>query len=129
MCRPPGGERRRRDTRLLHAPHGRERGDAVGPRHLRDDGELLACGRPGRRGGAAGAARGGGVTYERREGAGPAVARGDEEAPPAMREWAVTLEAKPKYVVSSTRKDFPWTNSHHIAGDLRPGGQKGKAAT
>jgi hypothetical protein len=61
----------------------------VGPRHLRDDGELLAGGR-----------------------------RGDE-APPAMREWAVKLEAKPKYVVSSTRKDFPWTNSHHIAGDLR----------
>src|ERR1700752_3628353 len=42
MCRPPRGDRRRRDTRLLHPPHGRERGDAVGPRHLRDDGELLA---------------------------------------------------------------------------------------
>ena len=27
----------------------------------------------------------------------PAVARGDEEAPAAMREWAVKLEAKPKY--------------------------------
>ena len=55
--------------------------------------------------------------------------RGDEEAPPAMREWAVKLEAKPKYVVSSTRKDFPWTNSHHIAGDLRTGVQKLKDAT
>ena len=52
----------------------------------------------------------------------PAVARGDEEAPPALREWAVKLEAKPKYVVSSTRKDFPWPNSHDIAGDLRTGG-------
>ena len=58
------------------------------------------------------------VTYEMMESYWPAVARGDEEAPPAMREWAVKLEAKPKYVVSSTRKDFPWTNSHHIAGDL-----------
>ena len=46
-----------------------------------------------------------------------------------MREWAVKLEAKPKYVVSSTRKDFPWTNSHHIAGDLRTGVQKLKDAT
>ena len=46
-----------------------------------------------------------------------------------MREWAVKLEAKPKYVVSSTRKDFLWTNSHHIAGDLRLGVQKVKDAT
>jgi dihydrofolate reductase len=42
---------------------------------------------------------------------------------------AVKLEAKPKYVVSSTRKDFPWTNSHHIAGDLRTGVQTLKDAT
>ena len=69
------------------------------------------------------------VTYEMMEGYWPAVARGDEEAPPAMREWAVKLEAKPKYVVSSTRKDFRWTNSHHIAGDLRTGVQKLKDAT
>ncbi|MFM2419923.1 MAG: hypothetical protein RL385_4646 [Pseudomonadota bacterium] len=32
-------------------------------------------------------------------------------------------------MVSSTRKDFPWTNSHHIAGDLRAGVQKLKDAT
>ena len=69
------------------------------------------------------------VTYEMMESYWPAVARGDEEAPPAMREWAVKLEAKPKYVVSSTRTDFPWTNSHHIAGDLRTGVQKLKDAT
>ena len=61
------------------------------------------------------------VTYEMMESYWPAVARGEAEAPPAMREWAVKLEAKPKYVVSSTRKDFPWTNSHHIAGNLRKG--------
>src|SRR5215218_732042 len=69
------------------------------------------------------------VTYEMMESYWPMVARGDEEAPPATREWAVKLEAKPKYVVSSTRKDFPWTNSHHIAGDLRTGVQKLKDAT
>src|ERR1700749_2464300 len=59
----------------------------------------------------------------------PGVARGDEEAPPAMPEWAVKLETKPKYVVSSTRKDFPWTNTHHIAGDVRRGVQELKDAT
>ncbi len=59
----------------------------------------------------------------------PAVARGDKDAPPAMREWAVKLEPKPKYVVSSMRKDFPWTNSRHIAGDLRTGVQELKHAT
>jgi dihydrofolate reductase len=69
------------------------------------------------------------VTYEMMESHWPAVARGDGEAPPAMREWAVKLEAKPKYVVSSTRKDFPWTNSHHIADDLREGVQKLKDET
>jgi dihydrofolate reductase len=46
-----------------------------------------------------------------------------------MREWAVKLEAKPKYVVSATRTHFSWTNSHHIAGDLRTGVQKLKDTT
>jgi dihydrofolate reductase len=69
------------------------------------------------------------ITYEMMESYWPAVARGDVEAPPAIREWAVKLEAKPKYVVSSTRADFPWTNSHHIAGDLRTGVQRLKDAT
>jgi dihydrofolate reductase len=68
-------------------------------------------------------------TYEMMESYWPAVARGDVDAPPAMREWAVKLQAKPKYVVSSTRKDFPWTNSHHIADDLRTGVQQLKDAT
>jgi dihydrofolate reductase len=58
------------------------------------------------------------VTYEMMESYWPAVARGDVEAPAAMREWAVKLEAKPKYVVSTKRKHFSWTNSHLIAGDL-----------
>src|SRR5690606_24319456 len=72
----------------------------------------------------AGAMLWGHVTYEMMESYWPAAARGDEEAPPAIREWPVKLEAEPKYVVSSTRTDFPWTNSHHIAGDLRTGVQK-----
>ena len=59
----------------------------------------------------------------------PAIARCEVEAPAAMREWAVKLEAIPKYVVSSTRTTFPWTNSHHIAGDLRTGVQRLKDAT
>ncbi len=69
------------------------------------------------------------VTYEMMESYWPAVARGHEEAPPALREWAVKLEAKPKYVVSSARTDFPWSNSHHIAGDLRTSVQNLKDAT
>ena len=69
------------------------------------------------------------VTYEMMEGYWPSVARGDVEAPPALREWAVKLQAKPKYVVSSTRTDFPWDNSHHIGGDLRSEIQKLKDAT
>jgi dihydrofolate reductase len=52
------------------------------------------------------------------EGAWPAVAR-DESAPRSEREWAQKLEAKPKYVVSSSRSDFPWQNTIKINGDLR----------
>ena len=77
----------------------------------------------------AGAMLWGRVTYEMMESYWPLVARGDQPAPPAMRAWAVTLEALPKYVVSSTRTDFPWTNSHHIDGDLRAGVQRLKEAT
>jgi dihydrofolate reductase len=69
------------------------------------------------------------VTYEMMESYWPGVARGDVEAPPTMREWAIKLDAKPKYVVSSTRTDFPWTNTHHIAADLRAGVQNLKDAT
>jgi dihydrofolate reductase len=69
------------------------------------------------------------VTYEMMESYWPAVARGELEAPEAMRVWAAKLETKPKYVVSSTRTDFGWTNTHHIAGDLRAGIQKLKDAS
>ena len=57
------------------------------------------------------------------------LARGDVQAPPALQEWAVKLQAKPKYVVSSTRRDFPWNQSHCITGDLRAGIQRLKDAT
>lgn len=69
------------------------------------------------------------VTYEMMESYWPAVARGEVEAPPAVREWAAKLDIKPKYVVSTTRADYPWTNSHLIAGDLRSGVQRLKDAT
>ena len=77
----------------------------------------------------AGAMLWGRVTYEMMESYWPAVARGDVQAPAAMREWAVKLEAKPKYVVSSTRTDFPWARSHHVVGDLRESVQQLKDAT
>ena len=77
----------------------------------------------------AGAMLWGRVTYEMMEGYWPAVARGDAAAAPAIRAWAVALEAKPKYVASSTRTAFPWANSYRIAGDLRAGVQKLKDAT
>ena len=69
------------------------------------------------------------TTYEMMESYWPAVARGDVDAPPALREWAVKLETKPKYVVSSTRTDFTWTNTQPIAGDLRSRIQQLKDAT
>ena len=69
------------------------------------------------------------TTYEMMEDAWPAVARGETDAPPALRDWAVALEATPKYVVSATRQDFPWTNSHRIHGDLRTGVQRLKDET
>lgn len=68
------------------------------------------------------------VTYEMMEIFWPKVARNEIEAPPALREWAIKLESKPKYVVSSARKDFPWTNSHPLVGDLGESVQKLKDA-
>ena len=82
--------------------------------HLMDEGGAMLWGR---------------ITYEMMESYWPAVARGEVAAPPAIREWAVKLEVKPKYVVSSTRTDFSWTHTHHITGDLRTEVQKLKDAT
>lgn len=66
--------------------------------------------------GGAGAMLWGRTTYELMEDAWPDIAAGRVQAPPALVEWALALEAKPKYVVSSTRTAFPWANSHHLAG-------------
>ncbi|MGO4144195.1 dihydrofolate reductase family protein [Paenarthrobacter sp. YAF11_1] len=69
------------------------------------------------------------TTYEMMESYWPFVASGEVDAPPALLEWALTLEAMPKYVVSTTRTDFPWTNSHHLVGDLRTAVQELKDRT
>ena len=76
----------------------------------------------------AGAMLWGRVTYELMEGAWPAIAR-DETAPRAEREWAMKLEAKPKYVVSTTRHDYAWENTIHVQGDLREAVQRIKERT
>ena len=68
--------------------------------------------------GTAGAMLYGRKTYELMEEYWPAVAL-DEKAPRAMREWARKLEDMPKFVVSTSRRDFPWSNSFHLEGDLR----------
>ena len=67
--------------------------------------------------GAAGAMLYGRKAYELMEDYWPAVAR-DEKASRADREWARKLEDMPKYVVSASRRDFPWNNSFHVEGDL-----------
>jgi dihydrofolate reductase len=77
---------------------------------------------------AAGAMLFGRRTYELMEEAWPQVAR-DPQAAPADRQWAKKLEAKPKYVVSTTRRDFPWSNTHHVEGDLTQAVQALKQAT
>lgn len=67
---------------------------------------------------AAGALLWGRVTYEMMEDHWPAVARGEARASPAERDWARKLERKPKFVVASKRKDFTWSNSRRLGGDL-----------
>jgi dihydrofolate reductase len=76
----------------------------------------------------AGAMLWGRTTYEMMESAWPAIAR-DEKAPRAMREWATKLDAKPKYVVSTTRRDYSWENTIHVQGDLREAVQRMKEKT
>jgi dihydrofolate reductase len=76
----------------------------------------------------AGAMLFGRTTYELMESAWPAIAR-DETAPRASRDWALKLEAKTKYVVSSSRRDFPWVNTIRVTGDLRESVQRLKDNT
>lgn len=77
----------------------------------------------------AGAMLWGRTTYEMMESYWPAVARGEVEAPAALRDWAVVLETKPKYVVSTTRSEYPWTNTTHLVGDLKDAVQRLKHDT
>src|SRR4029077_2915126 len=65
----------------------------------------------------AGAMLYGRTTYELMEAYWPAVAR-EENAPRAERHWARTLEAMQKYVVSSSRRDFPWNSTFRVEGEL-----------
>jgi dihydrofolate reductase len=76
----------------------------------------------------AGAMLWGRTTYEMMESAWPAIAR-DDKAPRAAREWAIKLDAKPKYVVSTTRRDYSWENTIHVQGDLREAVQRIKEKT
>lgn len=76
----------------------------------------------------AGAMLWGRTTYEMMESAWPRIAR-DAKAPRAERDWAVKLGAKPKYVVSSTRRDYSWENTIHVQGDLREAVQRIKDQT
>lgn len=69
------------------------------------------------------------VTYEMMESHWPLVARGDIAAPPGLTDWAVKLDAKPKYVASRSRTEYSWNNSHHLTGDLRASVQALKDAT
>jgi dihydrofolate reductase len=55
--------------------------------------------------------------YELMEDYWPAVAR-DPKASRQDRDWARKLDAKDKHVVSATRRDFPWSHSHRVVGNL-----------
>lgn len=68
-------------------------------------------------------------TYEMMESAWPPIAAGEQEAAASEREWATVLETKPKYVVSSTRRDFTWTNTHLLTGELGMAVRRLKEAT
>ena len=57
------------------------------------------------------------TVYELMESYWPAVAR-DPKAKRLDRDWARKLEAKAKYVLSTTRRDFSWSNTHRVEGDL-----------
>ncbi len=76
----------------------------------------------------AGAMLFGRTTYELMEDAWPAVAKGGS-APRSLLEWARKLEAKPKYVVSASRRDFPWANTIRLEGELGAAVQRLKEDT
>jgi dihydrofolate reductase len=64
---------------------------------------------------AAGAMLFGRRTYELMEDAWPQVAL-DPKATPSNRDWA--KNSTPLRTWSETRRDFPWSNTHHVEGNL-----------
>ena len=105
---------------------GNQRHGAFDLRTQRDPGRLLRSPRNGRRRRDAPRldardGRGGSDALRapdiRADGGRLAPAR-DPKAARSSRDWAKKLDAKPKYVVSTTRRDFPWSNTHHVQGDL-----------
>lgn len=66
---------------------------------------------------AAGGMLWGRTVYELMENYWPAVAR-DPKASRLDREWARKLTAKDKFVLSRSRRDFPWANTHRVKGPL-----------
>jgi dihydrofolate reductase len=57
------------------------------------------------------------TVYELMESYWPAVAR-DPKAKPLDRLWARKLDAKDKFVLSASRRDFPWANTYRLEGEL-----------
>jgi dihydrofolate reductase len=66
---------------------------------------------------AAGGMLWGRTVYELMEGYWPAVAR-NPKAARLDREWARKLDAKDKFVISTSRRDYSWGNTHRVEGDL-----------
>jgi dihydrofolate reductase len=66
---------------------------------------------------AAGGMLWGRTVYELMEKHWPAVAR-DPNAARLDREWARKLDAKDKFVLSRSRRDFPWVNTRRVEGEL-----------
>jgi dihydrofolate reductase len=57
------------------------------------------------------------TTYEMMEEAFQPLAK-DANAPRAIGAWARAIDAKPKFVVSSTRSEFSWNNTSRLEGEL-----------
>lgn len=57
------------------------------------------------------------TVYELMENYWPATAR-NPKATRLEREWARKLDAKDKFVLSTSRRDYPWRNTHLVEGDL-----------
>lgn len=77
---------------------------------------------------AAGGMLWGRTVYELMENHWPAVAR-DPKAARLEREWARKLDAKDKFVLSTSRRDFPWGNTYRVEGDLAEAIQRLKERT